>query len=215
MNRRNVRKQVEKFRLRGWPVSKIAKHFNIPKGTIWGWVKHLPINFYNIKNLKLKNRMYTAYLNKKRYENKRQEAYNEGVKIYKKYKNNNEFKLFIMLYMCEGYRKNINVAQVCNSNPVIMRFAYKWMKKFSNKLIKFRCGLQYHKDQNSKKLIKFWCKELKVNKNKIKIRRKSNSGKLDYRKWASEYGVCSVEFNDTYLRSKIQAWMDILTKELK
>ena len=56
-------------------------------------------------------------------------------------------------------------------------------------------------------LVNFWSNLLHVDKGTIRIVRKSNSGRLSGRNWCSKYGVINVCANDTYLRSKLEAWM--------
>jgi hypothetical protein len=42
----------------------------------------------------------------------------------------------------------------------------------------------------------------------IRMQRKSNSGQLTGRVWRSRYGVLTVVVHDTYLRARLQAWID-------
>ena len=41
-----------------------------------------------------------------------------------------------------------------------------------------------------------------------RFQRKSNSGQLKGRNWRSRHGVLTVCANDTYLRARLQAWID-------
>lgn len=54
---------------------------------------------------------------------------------------------------------------------------------------------------------------VKVDPAEIKFQRKSNSGRLAGRIWRSPHGVLQVRAPDTYLRSRLQAWMDCLRAE--
>jgi hypothetical protein len=49
---------------------------------------------------------------------------------------------------------------------------------------------------------------LPVDPESIKFQRKSNSGQLAGRIWRSKYGVLQVRVSDTYLRARLDAWMD-------
>jgi len=73
--------------------------------------------------------------------------------------------------------------------------------------------LQHHADQCPDVLCRFWSKALGVKKTEIKVIRKSNSGKLGGRNWASVHGLFTVRTSDTYLRSRLQAWMDLVTRD--
>jgi DNA-binding XRE family transcriptional regulator len=57
-------------------------------------------------------------------------------------------------------------------------------------------------------LCAFWGALLDVEPTEIKFQRKSNSGRLAGKTWRSKYGVLQVRASDTYLRARIDAWMD-------
>jgi hypothetical protein len=70
--------------------------------------------------------------------------------------------------------------------------------------------VQYHADQNLDEIRQFWATELQVEPGGIHLQRKSNSNALAARTWRSQYGVLTVAANDTYLRARLQAWMDCI-----
>ena len=47
----------------------------------------------------------------------------------------------------------------------------------------------------------------------IKATRKSNSGSLKGRQFRSVYGLLTLEMGDTYLRARLQAWMDFVRSQ--
>jgi hypothetical protein len=59
----------------------------------------------------------------------------------------------------------------------------------------------------------FWATQVGVPPDEIRLLRKSNSGRLAGRTWRSEHGVLTVWCNDTRLRARMQAWMDVLRAE--
>lgn len=54
----------------------------------------------------------------------------------------------------------------------------------------------------------YWADYLGVKAETIKPVRKSNSNQLSGRQFRSVYGLLAVNVNDTYLRSRIEAWID-------
>jgi hypothetical protein len=73
--------------------------------------------------------------------------------------------------------------------------------------------VQYHADQDLDELRTFWASQLGADPESIRLQRKSNSNQLKKRTWRSAYGVLTVRVSDTYLRAKLEAWMDCLRKE--
>ena len=67
----------------------------------------------------------------------------------------------------------------------------------------------YHADQDPEYLVRFWSFGLGVDPKTIGYQRKSNSGHLSGRTWRSKHGVFTVRANDTNLRARLQAWMDL------
>jgi hypothetical protein len=71
-------------------------------------------------------------------------------------------------------------------------------------------SVQYHADQNLRDITEFWGAQVEVPASRIRVQRKSNSGRLGGRTWRSRYGVLTVTANDTLFRARLQAWMDCL-----
>jgi hypothetical protein len=116
------------------------------------------------------------------------------------------FRDFVVLYIAEGYKRNRNRVSIGNSDPRMVEMATGWLRRLSSKLLCY--AVQYHEDQNLKKLRAFWGSRLEIDGSQIRLQRKSNSGKLEGRAWRSEHGVLTVCVNDTALRAKLQAWID-------
>ena len=115
------------------------------------------------------------------------------------------------MYIGEGFKRDRNVVSICNSDPAIIRLGTYWIRRFTDHSIEF--AFQHHADQNPKAICEFWGELLDVDADRIKFQRKSNSGKLTGRTWRSKYGVLQVRTSDTYLRARIDAWMDAVRGE--
>jgi hypothetical protein len=89
-----------------------------------------------------------------------------------------------------------------------MKLATQWLRRLSHREPWF--SLQYHADQNLEQLCAFWARELSTRPESISVQRKSNSRNLAGRNWRSKYGVLTVGVNDTYLRARLQAWIDVI-----
>lgn len=212
----HLKTKAIELRKQGHTLNEIIEFLSLPKGTIYYWIKDVEPDIEELKRRKRRN----VFLTNKRAGKKhslsaakvRDSWYNEGITMYEELSKDTTFKDFIMLYLTEGYRKNRNSVSVANSNPTLVKLGFYWITKLSSNKIDLR--IQYHKDNDPQELIDYWQNTLNTNK-QITLQRKSNSGDLSVRKWRSVYGVLTVRVGDTKLRMMIQAWMDILEKEIE
>ena len=87
-----------------------------------------------------------------------------------------------------------------------MAVAASWLRVLTPKVPTY--SLQYHADQRLDQLRQYWGDVLGIDGGVIQLQRKSNSGQLSGRSWRSAHGVMSVTVSDTYLRARLQAWID-------
>jgi hypothetical protein len=104
-----------------------------------------------------------------------------------------------------------NVVAICNSDPAVVRLGAFWIRRLSRNRIAY--SFQHHADQDPEQLREFWGGVVEVDPGCVKFQRKSNSGRLGGRVWRSPHGVLQVRSTDTYLRARLQAWMDCLRAE--
>ena len=118
---------------------------------------------------------------------------------------------FVVLFLTEGHKRTRNGVSIANSDPAAVRLANVWLLQLSRNPVRY--SIQYHADQSLDELRKFWGEELGIDSSAIRFQRKSNSNHLAARTWRSRYGVLTVTASDTYLRARLQAWMDCLRDE--
>lgn len=215
----HVRKKAEELRRRGYTLSEICTMLCKGKSTVYYWVKDIEVENKNAFIKKCRDKMRSSQVSasfatrrkfKKLHEDSRllaEKMWNEGLK------DNIDFLQFVMLYWCEGYRKTKHSVQIANSDECLLMLGNRWIKKLTSRPIsKIEYNIQYHVDQNVIDLCNYWKNRLSCNE--IKVIRKSNSGTLSGRKWRSKYGVLSIRVSDTYLKTKIDFWIDKLKEEL-
>ena len=118
---------------------------------------------------------------------------------------------FICMYIGEGYKRSRNSVSVGNSDPRVVVLATRWLRTLSRNTLRF--SVQYHADQDRRKLAEFWASTLDIETGAVRMRPKRNSGRLGGRVWRCKYGVLAVTTNDTLLRAQLQAWMDCVQEQ--
>jgi AcrR family transcriptional regulator len=187
----------------------ICARVNLPRTTVYYWIKDLPIP--RTEKQKYSQKAGTAATVAK-WAALRKQAYEAAYESASQLLQDQAVRDFVVLYLAEGYRKDRNKVQLGNSNPRIVALAHSCMRRLSDKP-RFMYFLQYHADQDLDELKRFWSQCLGIGPDAIKVQRKSNSGQLAHRRWASKYGVLSVGVGDTLFRSRLEALMDTVQEQ--
>ena len=203
-----VREKARKLRVeKHLSIDEIAERLALPKTTVYGWVRDLPLGRPRANPGQGKgNRAMRA-----KYRLRRLTAYAVGRLEFAGLSCEPTFRDFVCMYMAEGYKRNRNVVSVCNSDPKIVLLCARWVRHFARNPVTY--SIQYHADQDLDELRAFWARHLSVEPEEIRFQRKSNSGRLGGRTWRSQYGVLNVCANDTIFRSRLQAWIDCLQEQ--
>jgi hypothetical protein len=193
-------------------IDELAARLALPRTTIYYWVRDLPIPGSGSGGgwPTDAQRKGTRAMQRK-YRLLREQAYRKGEREYETLAKDRTFRDFVCLYVTEGSKRNRNSVAVCNSDPAVMRVAVSWIDRLSARAPTF--SIQYHADQDSNELRRFWSETLGIDPNVIKLLRKSNSSQPTGRIWRSRHGVLTVRVQDTQLRARIQAWIDRLREE--
>ena len=143
-----------------------------------------------------------------KYEAMRRDAYTEGETTYRIESKNPNFNDFMVVYICEGYKRNKNMVQVTNSDPAIIQLCHPFVKnKTTNKMSYF---VQVHHDDNADEIQKFWADTLNIPRTDIKVHLRAQ--KKSNRKGKLPHGIFTFRVGDTHLRMNIEAWI-YLTKK--
>src|SRR5262249_36732561 len=93
----------------------------------------------------------------------------------------------------------------------VMLLADGWIKRLTGRPGDY--AVTYHPDQHEEQLVSFWSEYLGVAPTAIRCHRKSNSGRLSRRVWRCQHGVMAIASHDTYFRSRMGAWVDLIKAE--
>jgi len=182
-------------------LDEIAERLALPKTTVYYWIRDLPLGRGRRENPHPGN-----LATQRKYRRLREQAYARGWTEYDELVLVPTFRDFVALYVAEGSKRNRNRVAICNSDERLVAFAAGWLRRLS--AMPRTYSLQYHADQDLEELRTFWGAVLAIDGSTIRMQRKSNSGQLAGRTWRSAHGVLTVTVCDTYLRARLQAWMD-------
>jgi excisionase family DNA binding protein len=195
-------------------IDELAERLALSRSTVYHWVKDMPIpgsgpggGFSSAGQRKGTLAM------KRKYRLLREAAYREGVLSYPTLCEDPTFRDFVCLYIGEGRKRDRNRVALGNSDPLVMLHATRWVRRLTDREPVF--WLQYHADQQPDQLVRFWSELLEAPADDVRLQRKSNSNQLTGRIWRSRYGVLSVSVCDTYLRARLQAWIDLTQQAWK
>lgn len=184
-------------------LDEIAERLALPKTTVYCWIVDLPLG--RPRNGSAGQRKGNRSM-QRNYRAKRDAAYARGLSEFDELILEPTFRDFMVLYIAEGYKRSRNTASVANSDPAIVKLAFRWLSRLAARppVVK----VQYHLDQDVDELRTFWTETLGVEPDRIRFHPKSNSGQLRMRVWRCTHGVAAVDAYDTMLRARIQAWID-------
>jgi hypothetical protein len=189
-------------------IDELAERLALPRTTIYYWVRDIPIP--RTRDQALAQRRASRTTSRKAAA-LREVAYDEGVLTFHWFDGDPEFRDFVVLYIAEGYKRCRNRVSLANSDPQIIRLAWRWIDRFSCRPPFL--SVQYHQDQRPVDLYRFWCEELGIGPDQVRLVPKSNSGRLSGRVWRCRHGVASVVSPDTLFRAELQAWMDCVASD--
>ena len=188
---------------KGLTLDEIVECLSLPKSTVYYWIKDVPIPRTDRQSDA--QRKGTQAMQAK-FAALRDAAYQQGWNEAPALLEDLSFRDFVVLYMAEGYKRSRNMISFVNSDAQMISLAYRWINELADRKLEFL--LQCHVDHDETALKAYWAALLDIEPDGIKTIRKSNSGALSGRQLRSKYGVFTIRTSDTYLRARLQAWMD-------
>lgn len=191
------------LRNQGKSLDDICRMLDKSKTTVYYWIKELDVGIdfkHTEKKIQALNNGARVYSNK--CKELRDVEYQKGLTDDIK----DDVRDFVILYLCEGYRKTKNIVQITNSNVNIIKLSAKVMRKLTDKKIEY--NLNFYDDHDELELKNYWAKELSIGQDEIKCWIKNGQGNLRGRNNVSKYGTMQIRLCNTLLKSKIDGWMD-------
>jgi hypothetical protein len=193
-------------------LDEIVERLSLPRTTVFYWIRDLPIDRKPHTEWPDSARRKASRSIRAKYAGLREHAYRTGLHSFHAFvREYPSFRDFVLLFMTEGFKRNRNVVSIANSDPALVELAAHWLRLLSHRKLTY--SIQYHADQKLEVLRGFWGNRLAIEPDSIALQRKSNSNGLKGRNWRSQFGVMTVCTHDTYLRARLEAWMDCLRRE--
>jgi transcriptional regulator with XRE-family HTH domain len=192
-------------------VPEIAECLGYSKSTVNGWMENYPLEERTAKQGNAQ--IAAAKANRENAAKKRQQAYDEAWEQVEDLMKNRHLRDFVCMYIGEGSKRNRNGVEIANSNAKVILLGNRYIKMFMNPANKIHYSVQIHEDHDEQEIKNYWANLLGIDPDIIAIKRKSNSGQLSGRQFRSQHGVFSVRANDTYFRSRLEAWMEYLLED--
>jgi hypothetical protein len=197
-----VREKARELRVeRRLSIVEIAERLALPKTTVFYWVRDIPLGRPRRENPHPGTRAM-----QRKFRLLREEAYKDGVESFPVLAVDPTFRDFVCMYIGEGYKRSRNSISISNADPRVIVLATRWLSALSRNKLQF--PVQYHADQDTRRLSEFWASTLGITPAEVRMLPKANSGRLGGRVWRCKYGVLAVTTCDTLLRARLQAWMD-------
>jgi AcrR family transcriptional regulator len=186
-------------------LDEIADRLALPRTTIYYWIRDMPRPERCLVRPGPAHRLGSRAMQLK-YKRLRDDAYDLGLDEFDHFVREATFTEFVTLFIAEGHKRDRNSVSIANSDPTVIKIVNTWMLRLATKPLVY--SVQYHADQDVDQIRVFWANFVGTEPSRIRLQRKSNSRQLAHRTWRSEHGVLTVTLHDTYLRSRMQAWVD-------
>jgi hypothetical protein len=204
-----IRQKARQMRIeKDLTIDEISERLAISRQTIFYWVKDLPMQ--RPRRASAGQRLGNQAM-QRNYQALRDAAYEQGRAEFDELAREPGFREFVCMYIEEGYKRNRNTVQICNSNPYVILLGDHWMRRFAQNRVTY--SVQYHADQDVDLIRMHWADLLDVDPAEIRLQRKSNSNQLAGRTWRSRHGVLAITTNDTLFRARLQGWIERIEDE--
>jgi hypothetical protein len=201
-------KAIELRTVKRLALDDIVERLSLPRTTVYEWIKDIPIPATEKQSEAQRKK---AELVRVKYAALRDDAYQQGWDEAPELLKVVSFRDFVVLYMAEGYKRGRNSVSFVNSDASTVKLANHWICQFAKNKMDYR--IQCHADHDEDELIRYWAEVVGIAPDLIRVMRKSNSGQLAGRRFRSQYGLLTVRVGDTYLRARLQAWMDYVKQQ--
>lgn len=206
-------KRAKRLRADGHSFCEIGEKLSISKSTAYLWVSNEKISVVGIKRLEgiradaIKKSQKISSLKKEKYL----DIISKNCLVLKERYSVDDMKIWLaLLFWGEGSKTGRRLVFV-NSDPELIKL-YLYLLRNSFPIIetKFATVLHLHKYHDEKKSVLFWAKICGINKDRIVVYKKENSGK---QKKENYPGCISIRYGDVRILDELFEIIKRLTKK--
>ncbi len=212
------------LRRKGYSLDELSGRLQMPKTTVQGWVKSIPLPLLAQRRIRSRiraagriGRPLAIIANRRKIE-----AWKQGIREKSQLTVNSANLtpsigklLCAVLYICEGAKyPSTRALRFGNSDPRMIRAFIQLLRHyFAIDERKLRGEVGHRYDQSQESLIHFWSKVTEIPENQF-YRRKADPRTKDKKTKRRDYkGVCVVQYFDTTLQFTLQSMGEILMEE--
>jgi len=173
--------EIKNLRSKGYSLSEISRELNIPRTTVFKYIKGVEIlpEFIELWKIKRSGSRYVKNL-------KEQKAFEEAIKLIGEISVKEKMLFLSALYWAGGSKKDLGLS---NTDPDLIKVFIEGLRKvFNVGEERFRISIRIFEDMDREKCLNFWSKVIGVPKDKfinVNVLYGKKKGKL-------EYGMCRI-----------------------
>jgi DNA-binding transcriptional ArsR family regulator len=219
------REESIKLRKQGLSYNEISRKINVPKSTLSGWLKDLPLSKIaknkNIKKAKLVSAKNIVNMNRKRaveYKIKVEAILSTYSKSLPAVKKDELFWLGLALFLAEGGKREKWSMRFVNSDPLLISIMMRFFRQICEvEDDHFRFRIHLHKNTNPDESLKFWSRVASISEKQFYrhyfgVPRSSKNKRPKNR---LPYGTLHLMISDVELVRKLKGWMMGLQKQFE
>lgn len=214
-----LRTKAVRLRENGHTLPEICERLQVSKSTAWYWIRDVELKRPNAflgktKRSNKKAALKAAEAHRRNSRKRHEENAEEARRLwYAGLRDDEEFKLFMMLYIAEGIRKDPKSYGITNTDPHVIVFAHKMMKRLNANNRDIRLDLSMTDTFDQEKAMGFW-KGLLGAEYTVHVYIRKAYGDLSHRNWVSKFGILRLRVYDSYVKTRIDTWMDLFKHEI-
>jgi hypothetical protein len=205
-----LKDEAIKLRHKGKSMRYVEIKLGIPRSTLSGWFKNVVLTKKQLKVLHTK--YYFALVRARKEavkwhnlqkENRLAKAREEANLVLSRINTHDKSILetcLAMIYLGEGSKTNLT--SLGNTNPLILKFFIKSVEiLFDIHNVDLKCDLHLRSDQDGKKMVLYWSKELNISKDKFIVMKDKRL--IKSKTYTNYKGVCVVRCGKIAIQRRI------------
>ncbi len=205
------RAMARQLRAQGSSLNEIVASLGVSKSSVSLWVQDIQLTPEQADILVARQRFNASHISgwSGRARQLRWEAFHRQAEAeYPELSRDPDFMFGLALYIGEGAKSDLNTANITNCDPRVIRRAVRFFERIGAPRDKIKCQVFLHADCDETAVRQFWEEQtgLKVNAHLIRSVSRSSRGT---KPGIQPYGTCRVLVCSTYLRQKLEQWMQM------